>query len=52
MRAMRLSRTRRSREMPTVVISVADARNGHEIRFPVGASRAMDAFHHPFAYAP
>ena len=35
-----------------VAISVADSRNGHEIRFPVKGSRALDAFHHPFAYAP
>jgi hypothetical protein len=35
-----------------VAISVADRREGHRIRFRVEASRALDAFRHPFAYAP
>jgi hypothetical protein len=35
-----------------VAVAVADRRNGHAFRFAVEASRALDAFHHPFAYAP
>ena len=35
-----------------VAVSVADRRNGHKFRFRVDGSRALHAFHHPFAYAP
>lgn len=35
-----------------VAISVADRREGRRFRFAVEASRALDAFRHPFAYAP
>lgn len=35
-----------------VAVVVCDSRNGREIRFPVDRARALDAFHHPFAYAP
>jgi hypothetical protein len=35
-----------------LAVAVADRRNGHALRFPIDAARALDAFHHPFAYAP
>jgi len=35
----------------SVAVLVADKRNGHAVRFAVEAARALDAFHHPFAYA-
>jgi hypothetical protein len=35
-----------------VAVSVADRRDGWRFRFPVDAARALDAFHHPFVYAP
>jgi hypothetical protein len=35
-----------------VAVSVEDFETGREIRFSVDGSRALDAFHHPFAYAP
>jgi len=34
-----------------VTVSVADSRTGDHFRFPVDGDRALDAFHHPFAYA-
>ncbi len=35
-----------------VAVSVADRRNGHSFRFAVDGARALEAFRHPFAYAP
>jgi hypothetical protein len=35
-----------------VTVSVVDHRSGDEIHFAVPHDRALDAFHHPFAYAP
>ena len=35
-----------------VAVTVADRCSGHAFRFAVEAARALDAFHHPFAYAP
>jgi hypothetical protein len=35
-----------------VAVSLADRRDGWRFRFPVDAARALDAFHHPFVYAP
>lgn len=32
-------------------VSVEDARSGDRFRIPVAPDRALDAFHHPFAYA-
>jgi hypothetical protein len=34
-----------------VTVSVADARTGECFELPVERERALDAFHHPFAYA-
>jgi hypothetical protein len=34
-----------------VTVSVADSRTGDRFQFPVQGERALDAFHHPFAYA-
>jgi hypothetical protein len=34
-----------------VTVSVADAKTGEIFELPVERERAMDAFHHPFAYA-
>ena len=36
----------------TVSVAVADRREGRVFRVVVDAARALDAFHHPFAYAP
>jgi hypothetical protein len=35
-----------------VSVTVADRRDGRHFRFAVEAARALDAFHHPFVYAP
>jgi hypothetical protein len=36
-----------------VLVAVADARTGESFTIEVGADqRALDVFHHPFAYAP
>jgi hypothetical protein len=35
-----------------VSVSVADEHTGHSVAFPVPSARALDAFHHPFVYAP
>ena len=35
-----------------VAVAVADRCSDHAFRFAVDAARALDAFHHPFAYAP
>jgi hypothetical protein len=35
-----------------VSIAVEDFDSGHALQFPIEGSRALDAFHHPFAYAP
>jgi hypothetical protein len=35
-----------------VSVEVADNRNESGFAFAVGASSALDAFHHPYAYAP
>ena len=35
----------------SVTVSVADARSGEYFELPVERDRALDAFHHPFAYA-
>jgi hypothetical protein len=35
-----------------VSVAVADAHTGHSFAFPVPRARALDAFHHPFVYAP
>jgi hypothetical protein len=34
-----------------VTLSVEDARVGHCFQLAVAPERALDAFHHPFAYA-
>lgn len=34
-----------------VSIAVADGRSGEVLHFGIDAREAMDAFHHPFAYA-
>ena len=34
-----------------VTVSVADSRTGDQFEFAVDGERALDAFHHPFAYA-
>jgi hypothetical protein len=34
-----------------VSVSVEDARSGDRLRIAVAPDRALDAFHHPFAYA-
>jgi hypothetical protein len=34
-----------------VTVSVLDTRNGDAFALEVDGSRALDAFHHPFAYA-
>ena len=34
-----------------VSVSVADSETGEYFEFPVERHRALDAFHHPFAYA-
>jgi hypothetical protein len=34
-----------------VTVSVADSRTGAQFQFAVDGERALDAFHHPFAYA-
>ena len=34
-----------------VTIAVADTHSGEELEFAVDASRALDAFNHPYAYA-
>jgi hypothetical protein len=34
-----------------VSLSVEDARSGDRLRIAVAPDRALDAFHHPFAYA-
>src|SRR3712207_1687117 len=34
-----------------VVVDVTDARTGGRLHFDVAGGDAMDAFHHPFAYA-
>jgi hypothetical protein len=34
-----------------VTVSVADARTGEYFEIPVERERALEAFHHPFAYA-
>jgi hypothetical protein len=35
-----------------VLVSVADQHTGHEFRFGVAAADALEAFEHPFVYAP
>jgi hypothetical protein len=35
-----------------VSVAVHDRRDGSELEFAVDPSRALDAFNHPFAYAP
>ena len=35
-----------------VVISVVDGRGGGSLRFEVAARDALEAFHHPYAFAP
>lgn len=35
----------------TVTLSVVDARGGDSFELPVARDRALEAFHHPFAYA-
>jgi hypothetical protein len=35
----------------TVTIAVVDEHSGDELEFEVDASRALDAFNHPYAYA-
>ena len=35
-----------------VSVAVEDFETGRAIEFPVEGSRALEAFHHPFAYAP
>jgi hypothetical protein len=35
-----------------IVVAMDDSRTGLEYRFEVDRPRALDAFHHPFAYAP
>ena len=35
-----------------VLISVVDGRAGEAFQFEVGASDALRAFHHPYAFAP
>jgi len=34
-----------------IAVKVLDTRTGERFEFPVDASRARDAFNHPFAYA-
>ena len=34
-----------------VAVEVVDARTGEVLRFPVDGRNALDAFHHPYAYA-
>jgi hypothetical protein len=34
-----------------VTVSVADSTTGEIFELPVARERALDAFHHPFAYA-
>jgi hypothetical protein len=34
-----------------ITVEVFDARSGDEFEFPVDSSHALDAFHHPYAYA-
>jgi hypothetical protein len=36
----------------TVLVHLVDDREGAEMKFPVPADRALDAFEHPYAYAP
>jgi hypothetical protein len=35
----------------SVLVSVIDEREGDPFQVEVGAENAMDAFHHPYAYA-
>ena len=35
-----------------VTVSVADSRTGDRFELAVDRTRALDAFYHPFAYAP
>jgi hypothetical protein len=35
----------------SVSVSVHDSRHGESFQFDVAPARALDAFHHPFAYA-
>jgi hypothetical protein len=35
----------------SVLVSVIDERDGDSFQVEVGAENAMDAFHHPYAYA-
>jgi hypothetical protein len=35
----------------SVLVSVIDEREGDSFQVEVGAENAMDAFHHPYAYA-
>jgi hypothetical protein len=41
-----------SREDGTLVVAVADCRTGEQFELAVAPERALDAFRHPFAYAP
>jgi hypothetical protein len=34
-----------------LLLTVTDARSGEVLEFPVQRDRALDAFHHPYAYA-
>ena len=34
-----------------ITVEVFDARSGEGFEFPVDSSHALDAFHHPYAYA-
>jgi phosphotransferase system HPr-like phosphotransfer protein len=36
----------------TVAIAVLDTHSGEELEFEVDGARALDAFNHPYAYAP
>ena len=35
-----------------VTVAISDLRTGDRFEFPVAGERALDAFNHPFAYAP
>ena len=39
------------RDTNAVAVLVVDSRTGEEFSLPVPAHRALDAFHHPYAYA-
>ena len=40
-----------SKRTNTVTVAVSDAKSGASFQFAVDGAHALDAFHHPYAYA-